>query len=106
MQNLQQDGKLLTASERTEGHLINKGYDKDEVQTQIDKATRQDRSTLLQSTKDTTPLDRVPLIVTYHPRLPHLKSSLNKHLPILNVSHRLSGAVKDPPLVAYHRPPF
>ena len=31
------------------GHLINRGYYKDEVHTQIDKATRLDRSTLLQS---------------------------------------------------------
>ena len=87
------------------GHLINKGYDKDEVQTQIDKATRLDRSSLLQSTKDKTSLDRVPSIVTYHPGLPPPKNILNKHLPILNVSHRLSSDVNDPPLVAYHHSP-
>ena len=86
------------------GHLINRGYNEDEVQTQINKATGLDRSTLLQSTKDKTPLERVPLIVTYHPGLPPLKSILNKHLPILNVSHHLSSAVKDPPLVAYRCP--
>ena len=87
------------------GHLINRGYNKDEVPTQIDKATRLDRDRLLQSTKDKTPLDRVPLTVNYHPGLPPLKSILNKHLPILNVTHCLSRAVKDPPLVAYRGPP-
>ena len=71
----------------------------------INKVTRLDRSTLLQSTKNKAPLDQVPLIVTYHPELPPL-SILNKHLPILNVSHRLSSAIKDPPLVAYRRPQF
>ena len=88
------------------GHLINSGYDKDEVQTQIDKATRRDKGTLLQSTQAKTPLDQVPLIVTYHLGLPPLKSIRNKHLPILNISLRLSRAVKDLPLVAYRHPQF
>ena len=87
------------------GFLINREYDKDEVQSQIDKATRLDRVTLLQPTRRKAPLDRVPLIVTYHPGLPPLKSILHKYLPILNVSQRLGPAVKDPPLVAYRRPP-
>ena len=30
---------------------------------------------------------------------------LNQHLTILNVSHHLSIAIKDPPLVAYCHPP-
>ena len=76
------------------GFLINRGYNKDEVQTQIDKATRLDRAMILQSIKVETPLNRVPLIVTYHLGLPPLKSILNKHLPIFNVSHHLSRAVK------------
>ena len=73
---LQQVNKL-------KGHLINRGYDKDEVHTQIDKATRLNRSTSLQSTKDKTPLDRVLLIVTYHPGLPPFKSILIKMYPSL-----------------------
>ena len=86
---------------------MNRGYDKDEAQTQFNKTTRLIRGTLLQSTKDKTLLDRVPLIVTYYPGLPPHKSILNKHLhvPILNVSHLRSRAVKDPPLVTYRHPP-
>ena len=34
---------------KLKGFLINRGYDKDEVQTQIDKATRLNRATLMQS---------------------------------------------------------
>ena len=34
---------------KLKGFLINRGYDKDELQTQIDKATRLDMATLLQS---------------------------------------------------------
>ena len=44
------------------GFLMNREYDKDEVQMQIDKATGLDRATRLQSMKFKTSLDRVPLI--------------------------------------------
>ena len=84
---------------------MNRGYDEDEVQTQIDKATKSDREMLLQPKQNKTPLDRIPLVVTYHPGLPPLKNILEKHLPILRVSNRLSTAVKNLPLVAYRRPP-
>ena len=43
--------------------------------------------------------------MTYHPGFRPFKSILNKHLPILNISHRLSQAVKNPPLVACYRLP-
>ena len=59
---------------------------------------------MLQSKPNKTPLDRIPLVVTYQPGLPPLKRILEKHLPILHVSNRLSMAVRNPPLVAYHRP--
>ena len=54
------------------------------------------------------PLERVQLIVTYHPGLPPLKSILDKHSSILNVSEKLRQlAVKNPLLVAYqHLPNF
>ena len=58
------------------GFLTNRGYDEDEVQTQIDKAARFDREALLQSKQSKTPLDRIPLVVTYHPGLPPLKGCL------------------------------
>ena len=56
---------------------MNRGYDKDEVQKQIDKVTRLDRVMLLQSMKVKALLDRVLLIVTYNPGLPPLKSIFN-----------------------------
>ena len=64
-----------------------------------------DRDALLLSRKRTRgPLNRVPIIVTYHPCLPLLNSILAKHSSILNVSERLRRAVSNPPLVTYRRP--
>ena len=51
-------------------------------------------------------LERVPLIVTYHPGLPPLRSILNKDYSILNGSEKLRElVVKNPPFVAYRRLP-
>ena len=46
------------------------------------------------------------MIVTYHPGLPPLKSILDEHSSILNVSEKLRQlAGRNPPLVAYRRLP-
>ena len=51
-------------------------------------------------------LERVPLTVTYHRGLPPLRSILDEHSSILNVSEKPRQlSVRNPPLVAYRRPP-
>ena len=67
------------------GYLVNCKYNEDEIQYQIDNTAGLDREALLHSKKVKTPLERVPLIVTYHLGLPSLKSILHKHSYILNV---------------------
>ena len=96
----------LRRTEEMKGYLINQGYNENEVQHQINRMKGLDKDTLLLSRKRTSaPLERVPLIVTYHPSLPPLNSILAKHSSILDVSERLRWAVSNPPLVAYCRPP-
>ena len=73
-----------------------------EIQRQIDRATNVSRAEALKAkNKDT--IDRVPLVVTYHPDLPCLSKILQKHLPILHISNRMQLAVPNLPLVAYRR---
>ena len=70
----------------------------------IDKDTKFDREALLQSKQNITPLDRIPLVVTYHrDSLPW--KAFWEDMPILRVSNWLSTAIKNLPLVPYHRPP-
>ena len=96
----------LRRTQELKGYLTNRGYHEDEIRQQIDRTIGLDRDTLLRLKRTKTPLERVPIIVTYHPGLPPLRSNLEKHSSILRVSERLKRfAEKNPPLVAYRRPP-
>ena len=98
--------EYLWRTQELKGFLIYWGYSRDEVHVQqkIDRTTGLNRDVLLQLKKTKTPLEWVPLIVTYHQCLPALKGILEKHSSILNVSERFRQAVRNPSLVAYHRP--
>ena len=91
-------------SERTwKNHLVNRGYDRAEVQHQINRATRVSRTEAL-GMSETKIMTRVPLVVTFHPQLPHLGKILRDHLPTLHISNKMKEAVPNPPLVANQWP--
>ena len=46
-----------------------------------------------------------PLVVTFHPDLPHLTRILHDHQCVIDISPCLKGAFPRPPLVAYRHPP-
>ena len=69
------------------------------VQQQIDRATSIMRAEALKNSEKKN-IDRVPLVVTYHPDLPNLSKILRQHLPILHVSERMKRIVPNAPLVA------
>ena len=73
-----------------------------EIQRQIDRATSISRTEALKA-KETDTMDRVPLVVTYHPDLPCLSKICQKHLPILHIFNKMRLAVPNFPLVAYRR---
>ncbi len=47
--------------------------------------------------------NRVPLVVTYNPALPWLKSILKEHHQILNASLRCKNVFERPPLITYRK---
>ena len=47
--------------------------------------------------------DRLPLVVTYNPSLPHISNILHKHFHILLSSKRCRDVFRHPPIVAYRR---
>ena len=98
-----EDDNYLFRTKELATFLTNRGYEKSEVQQQIDRATNIERLQTLKASNRKT-LERVPMVVTYHPDLPSLNKILRKHLPILHVSEKMRKAVPHPPLVSYRRP--
>ena len=81
------------------------GHDGKKVQQGIDKATRIPREELLIPRVYKENEQVAPLVVTFHPDLPHLTRSLHDHQCIIDISPRFREALLKCPLVAYCRPP-
>ena len=48
--------------------------------------------------------NRIPFVVTYHPGLPNIGSILRELHPFLHYSERRKQAIRDVPMMAFHRP--
>ena len=84
----------------TRGHSIKK------VTEAINKGKALPRSDVLeQKTRSQDPNTRIPLVITFHPKLPPLRSITTDNHHILHTSDRLQRAVPDVPILAYRRPP-
>ena len=94
------DELFFKRTEELQHHLVQRGYNRAELQLQIDKAASVSRAEALKASRDNT-TDRIPLVVTYNPNLPRLSKILRDHLPTLHVSERMKSAMPYPPLVAY-----
>ena len=86
-------------------HLIRRGHDGEMVQKNIEKATRIPREQLLIPRIKRESEQVTPLVVTFHPDLPHLTRILRDHQCVIDISPRLTEALPKCPLVAYRRPP-
>jgi hypothetical protein len=86
-------------------HLQSRGYRTDSVSEAIMKARAHKRDDLLKpNTKDTNTNKRLPFVVTYHPNLPNIRATIDKHWSIIDKSDKLTRMFPEKPLVAYRRP--
>ena len=98
-----QEVDLHSNIEVMKGHLARRGYNRDKVQTEVDRALLTPRAECLKL-QDKHDTDRVPFPVTYHPMLPNLHEILCRHHNLLTSSQKLSAVFQEPPLVSYRRP--
>ena len=81
-----------------------RGYPLEKLEEAREKVRTLDRETLLKpkpKAKDKKK-SRIPLIVTFNPGLPNLRSIIDKHWHILELSQK-KGAFKDKAIIAYRR---
>jgi hypothetical protein len=82
--------------------FIKRGYNQMEIDKAILQAASKTREALLQYT-ERIKTDRVPCVVTYHPKLNCLSTILKKHFHILQDDANCSKAFANPPMVAYRK---
>ena len=95
----------LKRTEELKEYLVNQGYKEMEVQQQIDRATNVNRTEALKMSEINN-IERVPLVVTYHPQLPCLGRILRNHPPTLHILETMKKTVSNPPLVANRWPKY
>ena len=78
-------------TEELKMYLVNRGYDGERIQQEIDKATGMDRETLLISCKKDK-RQVIPLVVGFHPDLPHMMRILHQYQCVIDTSPRLKKA--------------
>ena len=97
-----EESDLLNNCNKLLNTFTSRGYDKKEINTQINKALQIPRETILKE-KPKESSNRIPFIVTYNRTLPDLKNIVNKHWPILGIDRNISNVFEKPPIIAYRR---
>ena len=82
--------------------FISRGYKKEEVKPQIERAKAVDRSTTLQL-KQKKSNNRATMVTTFNRTLPNLNEVLNRNWNLLNLDPELAPIFKEQPLIAFKR---
>jgi len=83
--------------------LVKRGYNKDQVEREIDRARRIPRADTLRE-KQPANNNRIPFVITFHPALPNIGEILHRLHPVLKSSRRCRSATEQVPTVAFRRP--
>jgi hypothetical protein len=86
------------------GFFIKRGFQETELNKALEEVTNQNREDLL-NYKEKKRNDRVPFVLTYHPRLKRTSHILHKHFPLLNANKRLTEVFPEAPMAAFRRLP-
>ena len=85
-------------------YLLKRGYKRNFVTKQIQRAANIPRTIALQ-TKDVNKPTRVPFITNFNPSLPHISNIIKKHYHLLLSSDRCKKVFPHLPVVAFKRSP-
>ena len=98
------DDSFKKRSRDMQGYFEKRGFPKQEVQSAVDEVLSMKREDLLDyKTKKTT--NRVPCILTYHPRLKRASHILHSNFDLLQSNEHLKEVFESPPMVAFRRLP-
>ena len=84
------------------GFFSERGFGKADMEKTLKEVTSMERDEALQYKKKKEN-ERVPFVLTFHPRLRKLGTILHKHFHLLQSNERLRLAFTQPPMVAFRR---
>lgn len=97
-----EDVEFREATDRLKKDLINRGYKEEKITEEINRASIQNRETLL-TYKERESNNRTPLVVTYNRRLPKLKNIVEESWKILEINDTERQKFNEKPLICYRR---
>jgi hypothetical protein len=90
------------AADKMKGYFIERGFERKEVEKTVTEIKGMKREeTLEYKKKDAN--DRIPFVLTFHPRLRALGQRLHKHFHLLQTNERLRKAFPEAPMMAYRK---
>ena len=93
---------FVEAAGKMKNHFIERGFDQSAIEETINEVLSKSREeALIYKKKESN--DRVPFVVTYHPRLRMMGKVLHRHYNLLRSNERLQKAFPEPPMVAFKR---
>ena len=84
------------------GYFADRGFKKEDMLATYNEVLGMERDSVLEY-KNRKGSERVPYVITFHPRLRSLGSVLRRHFYLLKTNDRLRKAFADPPMVAFRR---
>ena len=84
------------------GYFTERGFKKEDMEKTLEAVSGMKREEVLEY-KGRPKTDRVPFVITFHPRLRKLGNVLHKHFHLLQSNERLKRAFAQPPMVAFRR---
>ena len=96
------DETFNTRTAQLTTYLLKRGYKRNFITKQIQRAADIPRSVALQ-TKDINKPTRIPFITTFNPSLPHISNIIKRHYNLLLSSDRCKQVFPHLPVVAFRR---
>ena len=96
------DVDFIDAANRMKGYFLQRGFRQEEVEQRIGEVLQTPREEALTYRKKEAQ-NRVPCVLTYHPRLKAMGKVLHKHFKLLQSNERLKKAFPEAPMVAFKR---
>ena len=90
------------SAQKIMGYFSDRGFKKEEMLATYNEVLGMERNSVLEY-KNKEKNDRVPFVLTFHPRLRSLGSVLKRHFHLLQTNDRLRKSFLEPPMVAFRR---